>query len=234
MVGRLDVEAVVGGHVADALDGGDHGVVGQRCILGNALCEFLGLGQSFALADEVVRQAQGLAFVGIQDAAGQHHLSHAAGADDARHSHRGATADIDAVAAFRQLVDGVGFGDPHVSRGRQFEATADHRAMQHGHHRDAGLVDLAEDAVPALRMHHHAGGLAVLVFGKVKAGAEMVAGTVQDYHAGFGRARLPGPFQRVKEAVADGIALRRAAQRDGIDEAVEAVSYEFVGHCGFR
>jgi hypothetical protein len=108
-----------------------------------------------------------------------------------------------------------------VGRGRQFQAAADHRAVQHGDHRDAGLVDLAEDAMPALRMHHDAGRLAVLVLGEVEAGAEMVAGAGQDHHARFGGTRVPGLFEGVEQAVADGIALGRTAQHDGIDQPVE-------------
>jgi hypothetical protein len=99
------------------------------------------------------------------------------------------------VAAFGQLVHRARFGDTNVGRGGQFQAAADHRAVQHGDHRDAGLVDLAEDAVPALRVQHGAGGFAVLVLGEVEPGAEVLAGAGQDHHAGLGGTRVPAPFR---------------------------------------
>jgi hypothetical protein len=87
------------------------------------------------------------------------------------------------------------FGDADVGRGGQLQAAADHRAVQHGDHRDAGLVDLAEDAVPALRVQHGAEGVAVLVLGEVEPGAEVLALAGQDHHAVPRRDARPRPFR---------------------------------------
>ncbi len=85
----------------------------------------------------------------FHDPAGKHHFAHATGTDEVGHSHRGATADEDAVAPLGQLVNGVGFGDTHMGGRGQLQAATDHRALHGGDHRDAAVLQAVEDAVPA-------------------------------------------------------------------------------------
>ena len=52
-----------------------------------------------AVVDEVLRQADRGAFGGVVDAAGEHHVGHARGADQARDARRAAAADEQAALA---------------------------------------------------------------------------------------------------------------------------------------
>ena len=77
------------------------GKVGHRCIARHLLGEFDALGQTGAGGNEIVRDADRLTFFGAVAAAGEHHVRHPRGADEARQANRAAAADEDAAAAFR-------------------------------------------------------------------------------------------------------------------------------------
>ena len=128
------------------------GEIGHRRIAGDALGELDALGEAGAGLHQVVRQADRLALLGAVGAAGQHHVHHARGADQPRHPHRAAAADEDAAAAFRQRVIGRALGHPDMAGGRELEPAADHRAVQHRHHRHLAEFDPLEHAVPVARM----------------------------------------------------------------------------------
>ena len=100
-------------------------------------------------------------FVGVVDAAGQHHVGHPRGADQARDARRAAAADEDAALALGQAVEGALLGDADVAARGQLEAAADHRAMQHRDHRHAAELDLLERRVPGARMHDAFGDAAL-------------------------------------------------------------------------
>ena len=68
--------------------------------------EFEPLGDAGAVLDQILREADGLAFLGAERAPGQHHVHHAGDADERRQPHRAAAADIDAAASFRQRIEG--------------------------------------------------------------------------------------------------------------------------------
>ena len=59
------------------------------------------LARPCAVVDQVLRQADALAFLGVVDAAGEHHVGHARGADQARDARRAAAADEDAALCLR-------------------------------------------------------------------------------------------------------------------------------------
>ena len=80
-----------------------HRRVASRCAAASASA----LASACPLRTTVVRQAAAAsAFVGVEDAAGQHQVGHARHADQARHAHRAAAADEDAALAFGQAVVG--------------------------------------------------------------------------------------------------------------------------------
>ena len=80
------------------------------------------LARPWPVVDQVLRQADALAFVGVVDAAGEHHVGHARDADQARHARRAAAADEDAALAFGQAVVGAALGDADVARARRAPA----------------------------------------------------------------------------------------------------------------
>ena len=101
------------------------------------------------------------AFVGVVDAAGQHHVGHARHADQARNARRAAAADEQAALAFGQAVERARLGDADVARAGQLEPAADDRAVQHRDHRHAAELDLLERRVPGARMDDALGDAAL-------------------------------------------------------------------------
>ena len=166
-----------------------------------------------------MRDADRLAFLGAVGAAGEHHVHHARGADEARQAHSAAAADEDAAAAFRQCVIGGGLRHPDMACGRDFEPAADHRAVQHRHHRSLAELDALEGAMPAARMRDALRDVAGGELAEIEAGAEMVA-LAGEHHG------LDGVRQRGKERldaehgrVVDGVALFRARKEEHGDVA---------------
>jgi len=105
---RFDEQAVAVRQVGDARQRLRDGVVRQRCVGGYPLGQRQRLGDTLALANEVVGDAEVLALVGIEDAAREHHVGHARNADQARNAHRAAAADEDAARAFGQAATKAG------------------------------------------------------------------------------------------------------------------------------
>ena len=104
---RLGEQALVGRLLGDARQRVHHREVGQRRVAGDALGQLERLVAGLAVGDQVLRQAGALALLGVVDAAGQHHVGHARGADQPRDAHRAAAADEDAALAFGQGVEGA-------------------------------------------------------------------------------------------------------------------------------
>src|SRR5262245_11612193 len=97
-----------------------------------------------------------------------------------------------------------------MARGRDFGPAADHRAVQHRHHRSLAELDALEGAMPAARMRDALRDVAGGELAKIEARAEMIA--LGGEHHG-----LDGVRQRGKECldaehgrVVDGVALCRA------------------------
>ena len=157
--------------------------VRARRIGGDALGQLDALREPLALADQIMREAEGLPLLGAVGAAGEHQVHHARDADQARDAHRAAAADKDAARAFGQRVVGGTLRDADVRRGRKLQPAADHRAMHHGDDRHAAELDLVEDAVPDGRMRNALFGAQHFQLGQIEAGGEMLAFGVQ--HDGF-------------------------------------------------
>ena len=100
-------------------------------------------------------------FLGVVDAAGEHHVGHARGADQARNARRSAAADEEAALPFGQAVERARLGDADVARRRELEAAADDRAVQHRDHRHAAELDLLERRMPGARMDDALGDAAL-------------------------------------------------------------------------
>src|SRR5262245_62664173 len=62
-----------------------------------------------------------------------------------------------------------------MARGRDFEPAADHRAVQHRHHRSLAELDALEGAMPAARMRDALRDVAGRELAKIEARAEMIA-----------------------------------------------------------
>src|SRR5262249_19884988 len=99
-----------------------------------------------------------------------------------RQSHRAATTDIDAAAAFRQRVVSRTLRDADMRRGSELKSAADHCAMQDGNHRHRAELNLAESPVPESRMGNALANVSLFQFRQVEARREMFA-FAGDQHA---------------------------------------------------
>ena len=170
------------------------------------------LGEALAGVDHVLRDADREPFLRVVDAAGEHHVGHARGADQARDARRAAAADEEAPLAFGQAVERARLGDAHVARGRELEAAADDRAVQHRDHRHLAELDLLERGVPRARMDDAFGDAALGDLGEVEAGAEVIALAAHDDRARRLRQVDEGGVQLRDQRVADGVALGRPVE----------------------
>ena len=148
----------------------------------------------------------------VVDAAGQHHVGHARGADQARDARRAAAADEEAALAFGQAVERARLGDADVAGRGELEAAADDRAVQHRDDRHAAELDLLERGVPRARMDDAFGDAALGDLGEVEAGAEVIAFAAQDDRARRLGQVDEGRVQLRDERIADGVALLRPVQ----------------------
>src|SRR6185369_1079494 len=89
---RLDEQPLALWRLRDARQRLHHRVVGQRRIGRDAPCDLDAARQALAISHPVVREARGLALVGVEHAAGEHHVGHAREADEPRHARRAASA----------------------------------------------------------------------------------------------------------------------------------------------
>ena len=209
---RFGEQALVLAHVGDARQGVHDREVRERRIAGDAAGELERLGQALAGLDPVLREADRLAFVGVVDAAGEHHVGHPRDADQARDPRRAAAADEEAALAFGQAVEGARLGDAHVAGARQLQAAADHGAVQDRDHRHPAELDLVERRMPGARMQDAFGDAALRELGEVEAGAEVLALAAEHDRAhGFGQVD-EGGVQLRHQRVVDRVALGRAIQ----------------------
>src|SRR5262249_57137782 len=105
--------------------------------------------------------------------AGETRGHEAGGADEGGRAHRAAAAAEDAAAAFRQRVIDGSLRHADMACGRDFEPAADHRAVQHRHHRGLAELDALEGAMPAARMRDALRDAATGKFAEIEARAEM-------------------------------------------------------------
>ena len=195
--------------------------VGEPGVLGDLAGEIERLGEALAFADQIMREAERLAFFRRQHMAGQHHVHHARRADQARYAHRAAAADEDAAHAFRQCIERRALGDAHMRGCRKLKAAADDGAMQHGDNRHLAEFHLVEDAMPRTRVAHAVFDAVDAQFGQVEAGGEMIAVAVQHDALHVFRQRVEQRFQTEHGFVVERIALLRAVELD--DEQVVAL-----------
>ena len=174
-------------------------------------------------------QPHGLPFLGVIGMTGQHHFGHAAGTDDAGDADRTAAADENPAAALGQGVEGGRFGHPHMGRCRQFQAAADHGALQGGHHRQAAHLDMVEGAMPLLGVQHHLEGFTVAMLGQIEAGREMGAVAVQHDDARRVRGGGEEVADLVDEGIVDGVALVGSVEPDHGDGAAHLDGQKGIG-----
>src|SRR6185369_4636045 len=108
-------------------------------------------------------------------AAGEHHVGHSCGADQARNARRAAAADEEAALPFGKAVERARLGDANVTRRRKLEAAADDSAVQHRDDRHLAELDALERGVPRARVDDALGDAALADLGEVEAGAEVIA-----------------------------------------------------------
>ena len=164
--------------------------------------------------DDVLRQADALAFVGVDHTTGQHHVGHSRDADQARDSRRAAAADEQAALAFGQRVVGAAFGDADVRRTRELEPAADDGAVQHRDHRDAAELDLLERRMPSARMHQAVGDAALGELRQIETCAEVLAFAAEHDHVHRVRQVDEGGVQLGDQRIVERVALGRAIEAD--------------------
>ena len=92
-----------------------HREVGQRRVAGDLAASSSALARPSPSATTYCDRPTLQAFVGVEDAAGEHHVGHAGHADQARDARRAAAADEDAALAFGQAVVGAALGHADVA-----------------------------------------------------------------------------------------------------------------------
>src|SRR5260370_75640 len=195
------------------------GEMRQGGVARNLLGDLDSFGETRPGGNEIMREADRLTFLRVIDAAGEHHVHHARGADEARQAHRAAAADEDAAAAFRQRVIGGCLGYADVARGGDFEPAADDRAVQHRDYGCLAELDALERTVPAARMGDALRDVARGELGQIEARAEMLA--LGGEHDGLDRVRQCGEERLDAEygRVVDRVALFRPRQDEHGDVA---------------
>ena len=140
--------------------------------------QLLRLGHLLPLRHDILHDAVALGLVGLEHAAGQHHVLHAGEADQPRHAHRAAAADEDAARALGQAEERRLVGDADVRRRGRLESAAERRAVQRRDERDVAARHRLEIAVAVERKRQplRAAGLPVLRGpAQIEPGAEVVA-----------------------------------------------------------
>ena len=198
--------------------------------------------QPGAVVDDVLRQADGGALLGVVPAAGEHQVGHPGDADQSGHAHRGAAADEDPAHALRQGVERGPLGHPEVRGRSQLETAADHRALERGDHRDRAELDLLEGSVPHARVAHSRQRVPLGHLGEVEAGAEVVTVGVDDHAGDVVGQPDEEPLDPEHRRVVERVALGRTGQGEDGDLAdprrtecgrevdVEDVRFERFGH----
>ena len=145
------------------------GEIRERRIAGDTLGEFDRFGQAGAVIDEILRQPDRLAFLGIERASGEHHVHHAGHAEKRRKPHRATAADENAAAPLRKRVVSRAFRHADMHRGGKLQPAADHRAVQHGDDRHFAELNAFERTMPRARMRDAAEDVALFKLGEVEA-----------------------------------------------------------------
>src|SRR5579872_1571750 len=184
------------------------GEIGAAGVAGDGLGEFDPFGHSLTVRDDIMREAELIAFFGAIDPASQHHLHHPRGADETRQPHRAAAADEETALTLWKPIEGGLFGDAHMGRRGKLQAAADDSALQHGDNGHAAEFNRFEGAVPHAGMVDAAFEVLFGEFGEIEAGGEMVTRAIQyrrlDARRQIAERGLQGKYGFVVERVAFG------------------------------
>ena len=226
---RFGQEALVGRLLGDAGQGVHQRVIGQRRVFGDALGQLERLVESGARRHQVLRHADALAVLRIVDAAGEHHVRHARGADQARDAHRTATAHENAARTFGQRVERARVRDADVAGRGEFEPAADHGAVQCRDDRHGAVLQLFQRGVPHAGMQQPRAGVALFQLGQVEAGAEVFAIAVEHGGAYALRQRFEGSAHSLHQRIAQRVALGGPVQAHDGDVAIDLELDVFLG-----
>ena len=125
-----------------------YGKGGHRRIANHSLCHLSRGMEALAIFHQILREAQRHPLFRRIGPPGQHHISHAGDADEARQAGRAAAADENAALAFGQGIKRTRLRHADMGGAGQFQPAADHRALQHGNHRHAGKLDSVKGPMP--------------------------------------------------------------------------------------
>jgi uncharacterized protein (DUF1778 family) len=101
----------------------------------------------------------------------------------------------------------------------EFEAAADHRAVEHRHHRHTAELDALENPVPAARMRDALRRRTIRKLGEVQSRAEMLACAAQHQGLDACRQAADAGIELLDHGVTQCVALRRTIQRQDADAA---------------
>ncbi len=205
-------------------------IVGEGRVLGDPFGEFDGFVARLTLRHEVLREAHALAVLCVVNAAGEHHVGHARGADQPRNAHRAATAHKNSTRTFGQGVERALVRHANVARACQFEPAADHGAMQRSNHGGGSELNRVQGRMPHARVQHAGARVAFLQFREVEPGAKVIALAVQhDCTNGVGEV-FKHLAQAQDQSVAERVAFGGTAEPNDGNGAANVEVQIFVGH----
>ena len=122
-----------------------------------------------------MREAKPQALVRAVFSAGQHHLGHPVGPENAPDPNAAAAPDKDTAPPLRQLEDHRGFGNTHMGRRGDFKPPADHRAAHGADDGQPSKLHLIQDPMPLSRVVNTLFRGPFLVLFQIESGAVMPA-----------------------------------------------------------
>ena len=179
-----------------------------------------------------MRKAKPQALIRAVFSAGQHHLGHSVGAENASDPNASAASDKDTAPPLRQLEDHRGFGNTHMGRRGDFEPPANHRAAHGADDGQPSELNLIQDPMPASRVINSLFRGPGPVLFQIQPGAVMSARSGQ--HHGFHRARRikEERAQLFNKRIRHGVAFFGPVHRYGCDAVCDIDLNQ--GHGGHR
>ena len=174
-----------------------------------------------------MHDAVALGLLGLEHAAGEHHVLHAGKPDKPRNTNRAAAADEDAARSLGQAEKSGLVGDADMRGGCRFEPAAQRCAMQRRDKGDVAARHRFEIRITVERERQplRAPGLPILRGPvEVETSAEIVAMTEDDAAFGFFAGALDGFAQLFHHGRIEAVAFVRTVQADQRD-----LAFQFVG-----
>ena len=203
-------------------------------VLCNSMRDALGFGERFSRLNQILHDAQILAFGSRYDASGQHHVRHRSVPDDLLDTDRAAAPQEDASLPFWQREESRRVRNSNVRRGCQFKASANRGAVQRCNKRNGAPINEVESGVPQVSFapHRLRRNLAdsVSQIRKIEASGESGSMPEYDTCGSLAMGTGHGVCQTLHQLQAQCISLFWTIQTNQGDRPVQFIRNEIVFH----